>query len=188
MDESPQRPPGRPRSEVSRAALLDAAYWQVVSRGYAEVTAEVIAKAAGAGKQTLYRWWPSKGRLVLEAFAAKARERIDRPREAALRAGDVEKFLVADLAAAAPFLPALRFLLAEAQTDPDLLAALRVNVLEPRAAALDAALERRVPDPQRRKTLVEAIDGAVWRRLLLGAPLDSAFAASLAEMTARPGL
>src|ERR1700734_1652807 len=114
MSESPPRPPGRPRSEASRAALLDAAYWQVVERGYAAVTADAIAAAAGAGKQTLYRWWPSKGRLVLEAFVAKARERIDRPREAALRAGDVEKFLVADLAAAASLLAALRFLLAGA--------------------------------------------------------------------------
>src|SRR5271163_3391388 len=119
MSESSPRPPGRPRSEASRAALLDAAYWQVVERGYAAVTANAIAAAAGAGKQTLYRWWPSKGRLVLEAFAAKARERIDRPREAAMRAGEVERFLVADIAAAAPLFSALRFLIAEAQTDSD---------------------------------------------------------------------
>ena len=90
MSESSPRPPGRPRSAASRAALLDAAYWQVVERGYGSVTAGAIAAAAGAGKQTLYRWWPSKGRLVLAAFAAKAHERIDRPREAAIRAGEVD--------------------------------------------------------------------------------------------------
>src|SRR5271170_430231 len=122
MSESTPRPPGRPRSEASRAALLDAAYWQVVERGYPAVSADAIAAAAGAGKQTLYRSWPSKSRLVLEAFAAKARERIDRPRDAAMRAGEVEKFLIADLAGAAPFFPALRFLIAEAQTDLDLMA------------------------------------------------------------------
>jgi hypothetical protein len=33
MNESPSRPPGRPRSEASRAAILDAAYWQVMRRG-----------------------------------------------------------------------------------------------------------------------------------------------------------
>ncbi len=182
MSDSPSRPPGRPRSEASRAALLDAAYWQVVERGYAAVTAEMIATAAGAGKQTLYRWWPSKGRLVLAAFAAKARERIDRPRETAMRAGEVEKFILADLAASAPFFPALRFLVAEAQSEPDLMAALRLDILDPRAAALDSALARRSPDPDIRKTLVEAIEGAIWRRVMLGEPLDAAFAAGLAGL------
>jgi AcrR family transcriptional regulator len=185
MSESTPRPPGRPRSEASRAALLDAAYWQVVERGYASVTAEAIATAAGAGKQTLYRWWPSKGRLVLAAFAAKARERIDRPREAAMRAGDIEKFLVADLAASASLFPALRFLLAEAQSEPGLLEALRLEILEPRVAALDAVLVRQVPEPRPRRALAEAMEGAIWRRLLLGEPLDAGLATALAGLARR---
>jgi len=162
--------------------LLDAAYWQVVERGYASVTAAAITAAAGAGKQTLYRWWPSKARLVLAAFAAKAHERIDRPREAALRAGEVEKFLLADIAAAASFFPALRFLLAEAQSEPDLLKALRLEIFEPRAAALDAVLARRVLEPGARRALVEAMEGAILRRLLLGDPLDAGFVAKLADL------
>ena len=85
------------------------------------VTAAAIAKAAGAGKQTLYRWWPSKGRIVLEAFLAKERERIDRPREAAMAAGDLRRFLLAECAGAEPFDAALRFLVAEAQGDADLI-------------------------------------------------------------------
>jgi AcrR family transcriptional regulator len=181
MSESSPRPPGRPRSAASRAALLDAAYWQVVERGYGSVTAGAIAAAAGAGKQTLYRWWPSKGRLVLAAFVAKAHERIDRPREAAIRAGEVEKFLVADLAAAMSLFPVLRFLLAEAQSEPDLLAALRLEILEPRVAALAAVLSRRVPEP-RGRALAEAMEGAILRRLLLGEPLDAGFAAELAGL------
>jgi AcrR family transcriptional regulator len=181
MSESSPRPPGRPRSAASRAALLDAAYWQVVERGYGSVTAGAIAAAAGAGKQTLYRWWPSKGRLVLAAFVAKAHERIDRPRESATRAGELEKFLVADLAAATSLFPALRFLLAEAQSEPNLLAALRLEILEPRVAALAAVLSRRVPEPSAR-ALAEAMEGAILRRLLLGEPLDAGFAAELAAL------
>jgi AcrR family transcriptional regulator len=180
MTESPPRPPGRPRSEASRAALLDAAYWQVVERGYGAATGEVIAKAAGAGKQTLYRWWPSKGRLVLEAFAARARERIDRPRDAAMRQGDLEKFLVADLAALRPFGEALRGLIAEAASDADLLAALRAEFLDPRSAALRGVLECALRDERRREAAVEAVEGAVLRRLMLGAPLDETFARRLA--------
>jgi AcrR family transcriptional regulator len=181
MIESPRRPPGRPRSAASRAALLDAAYWQVVERGYGSVTAGAIAAAAGAGKQTLYRWWPSKGRLVLAAFVAKAHERIDRPREAAIRAGEVERFLVVDLAAASSLFPALRFIIAEAQSEPDLLAALRLEILEPRASALETVLARRVAQP-RARALAEAMEGAILRRLLLGEPLDAGFAAELAGL------
>ncbi len=182
MSESPPRPPGRPRSEASRAALLDAAYWLVLRRGYAGVTAEAIARAAGAGKQTLYRWWPSKGRIVLEAFLAKERERVDRPREAAIQAGDLTKFLVAECAGAKPFDAALRFLVAEAQADADLMATIRVELVEPRAAALRLILRRRVAEAERIETLIAAIDGAILRRLLIGEPLDEDFARRLAAL------
>lgn len=182
MTESRSRPPGRPRSETSRAAILDAAYWQVLQRGYGAVTAEAIARAAGAGKQTLYRWWPSKGRIVLEAFLARERERVDRPRDAAIQAGDLAKFLLAECASSKPFDAALRFLVAEAQGDADLRLAIRAQVVEPRAAALRAILRRRVAEAERIETLIAAIDGAIWRRLLMGEPADEDFARRLAAL------
>ena len=46
MSEAKKRAPGRPRSEASREAILDAAYWQTMERGYSLVTAESIARAA----------------------------------------------------------------------------------------------------------------------------------------------
>jgi AcrR family transcriptional regulator len=182
MNESRSRPPGRPRSEASRAAILDAAYRLVLQRGYGAVTAQAIAAAAGAGKQTLYRWWPSKGRIVLEAFLARERERIDRPRDAAIQAGDLTKFLVAECAGAKPFDAALRFLVTEAQGDADLMAALRADVVEPRAAALRTILRRRVAEAEGIETLIAAIDGAIWRGLLIGEPLDEDFARRLAAL------
>ena len=182
MSDSPSRPAGRPRSEASRAAILDAAYWQALQHGYGAVSAEAIAKAAGAGKQTLYRWWPSKGRIVLEAFLAKERARIDRPREAAIQAGDLARFLVAECANAKSLNAVLGPLVAEAQSDPDLLAALRDEVFEPRAAALRAIIGRRIADPETVETLVGAIDGAIWRRVLLGEALDPDFARRLAAL------
>ena len=182
MTESPPRRPGRPRSEASRAALLDAAYWQVLERGYGGATAEAIARAAGAGKQTLYRWWPSKGRLVLEALAARARERIDRPREAAMRQGDLEKYLAADLAALRPFADALRGLIADALGDADLLKGLQSEFFAPRAAALRIVLEGAVADEGRREAAIEAIEGAILRRLLLAEKLDESIARRLADL------
>lgn len=182
MSDGKKRGPGRPRSEASREAILDAAYWQTMARGYPNVTAELIARAAGAGKQTLYRWWPSKAAIILEAFAEMGRARIDRPQEAAIRAGDLLGFLRTVFAAAGVHGAVLRHLMAEAQFDPKLRGLLRKLIVEPRSDALRRALEQRIRDANRREAMVAAIDGAIWRRLLLDEPLDDAFAVQLATL------
>ncbi|WP_274557783.1 TetR/AcrR family transcriptional regulator [Streptomyces spiramyceticus] len=56
------------RSERSRRAIYDAALSLVGETGYAKTTIEGIAARAGVGKQTIYRWWPSKAAVLLEAF------------------------------------------------------------------------------------------------------------------------
>ena len=35
--------------------------------GYDKISIEAIARQAGVSKQTIYRWWPSKGAVILEA-------------------------------------------------------------------------------------------------------------------------
>jgi AcrR family transcriptional regulator len=182
MKNDEKRAPGRPRSEVSRNAILDAAYWQVMERSYDRVTADSIAKAAGAGKQTLYRWWPSKAAVILDALAEKGRTRIDRPQEAAIRSGDLLGFLRAVIPAMAAFGPALRHLMAEAQSDPKLRALLRERLIEPRREPLRQLLATRVSDAHKREALVSAIYGAIWYRLLLDEPVDEALAVELAAL------
>jgi len=60
----------RTRSDTSRRAILDAAFELVGEVGYAKLTMEGIAARAGVGKQTIYRWWPSKGAVLFDAFLA----------------------------------------------------------------------------------------------------------------------
>ncbi|MFF4605321.1 TetR/AcrR family transcriptional regulator [Streptomyces sp. NPDC001339] len=58
------------RSERSRRAIFDAALALVGEIGYEKLTIEGIAARAGVGKQTIYRWWPSKAAVLLDAFTA----------------------------------------------------------------------------------------------------------------------
>lgn len=67
--EKPVEHRGRPRSEKSRVAVLEAAADLMVGCGFQELTVEGIAAAAGVGKQTIYRWWGSKAGVVVEALA-----------------------------------------------------------------------------------------------------------------------
>ncbi|KEP76412.1 transcriptional regulator [Microbacterium sp. SUBG005] len=59
---------GPVRSEAARRAILDAAVRLFAERGYDHLTIEGIARLAGVGKQTIYRWWPSKGDVIAEAI------------------------------------------------------------------------------------------------------------------------
>lgn len=64
----PTAPDPTRRNDAVRRAILTAAIDQVGEVGYAKLTIERIAKSAGVGKQTIYRWWPSKGALFFDAF------------------------------------------------------------------------------------------------------------------------
>lgn len=61
--------PGRPRSESSRTAILDATRRLMIHTSVRDLSIEAIAKKAEVGKTTIYRWWPNKVAVVIEAFA-----------------------------------------------------------------------------------------------------------------------
>ncbi|MGO1591804.1 TetR/AcrR family transcriptional regulator [Ancrocorticia sp.] len=61
---------GPVRNEQTHQAILDAAAELFAAHGYDKMTIEGIAHEAGVGKQTIYRWWGSKGDLVAECLTA----------------------------------------------------------------------------------------------------------------------
>lgn len=63
----PKPDPAR-RSETSRRAVLTAAFDLLQEMPYPQLSIERIAARAGVGKQTIYRWWPSKAAVLLDAF------------------------------------------------------------------------------------------------------------------------
>jgi AcrR family transcriptional regulator len=60
--------PGRPRSEKSRKSILDATRRLLTHTPLGELSIEAIAKKAKVGKTTIYRWWPNKASIAMEAF------------------------------------------------------------------------------------------------------------------------
>jgi len=66
-----KRSRGRPRSDATRQGILEAAVELMGSTPYREITVEGIAQRAKVGKQSIYRWWPSKADLVLEAYTER---------------------------------------------------------------------------------------------------------------------
>lgn len=63
---------GRPRSEEADRAILDAALDALVQEGYAGMSIEGIAAAAGVGKATIYRRWSGKAEILVEALRQRA--------------------------------------------------------------------------------------------------------------------
>lgn len=67
--ETPDGHRGRPRSMEARRAILDAARRLLMHTSLRDLSIEAIAKRAGVGKTTIYRWWPNKSAVVMEAFS-----------------------------------------------------------------------------------------------------------------------
>src|ERR687891_660297 len=89
MAESRTAPDSSRRNPTSRRAILAAALDLVREVGYAKLSIEGIAARAGVGKQTIYRWWPSKGAVLFDAFLTLS-ESQDGEVEALPDTGDLE--------------------------------------------------------------------------------------------------
>ena len=71
-----KRSAGRPRSEASRIAILDAAYGFLQSKPVATISTVHIARKAGVSSATVYRWWATKEALLLDAFLHKTNHEL----------------------------------------------------------------------------------------------------------------
>jgi AcrR family transcriptional regulator len=122
------------RNERSRRAILTAAADLLGEVGYTKLTVEAIAARAGVGKQTIYRWWPDKGAVVLDAYLAlvEADQELDFPDSGDLEA-DLRLVLgsLVDSLADPRFERRYRALLAAIQDEPELAAGLLDRLLEP---------------------------------------------------------
>jgi AcrR family transcriptional regulator len=78
--------PGRPRTGNQRNPLLHQAIIVAASEvlhqeGPKRFTIEAVAKLAGCGKPTIYRWWPSRHALLLEVYHRTSKQELVQPNE-----------------------------------------------------------------------------------------------------------
>jgi len=186
--------PGRKRSEESRQAILTAALELVAEIGYGGLTIEAIAARAGAGKQTIYRWWPSKADVLLDALIAKANVFVPVPDEGGY-AADLRTFLRATftLGSDPRVADLLRALMTHSQLDPAFGERFRERFLQARRDALGVILDRAaargdLPAAPALETVADIVFGIVWYRILATQRLlDQALAEELlALLTGSP--
>jgi AcrR family transcriptional regulator len=167
-----KRMPGRPRSEQARQAIFRSTLRLLRRNGFPELTIEAIAAEANVGKTTVYRWWPNKGALVVDAFASSAEHELHFP-----DTGSVFKDMSLQMG---QFLSILRgprgrivaAMLGAGQSDPDLLAAFRERFLRPRRAEAYKTLRRGIERGELPKDLdldlvLDILYGAIYMRFLI---------------------
>jgi AcrR family transcriptional regulator len=150
---------------------------------------DAVAERAGVSKATIYRWWPSKETLALDALVEWADKGVSARDTGSLR-GDL-------LALVGPWVEEVRnrsfervmaALLTHVQTDAQFAENYRTHFLQPRREPMRAALQRAIERGEVRADVdlelaVDAIYGPLYHRLLNGhAPLDDHFAEAVVDM------
>ncbi len=153
--------------------MLDAAFELVGRADGGRVTINSIAEAAGVAKQTIYRWWPSRTAVGLDAL-------VDGTRRATpfAESDDVRRDFEGHVAAVitlfnSPTGRIIRELLGESQFDPVIAEEFRNRFWAPRRALSQVNLERGVRLGQIRadidaELVLDAIYGGLWTRLTIG--------------------
>ena len=176
---------GRPRSEKTKKAILDAAYELLLENGFPSMTVEGIAEKAGVSKATIYKWWPNKAAVVLDGFFAAKELLLEVP-----DTGSAKEDLILQADHLAAFLTSpkgrvITELIAEGQSDEKVAKEYRDRYFNPRRLISKHILERGMERGEFRQNLdlelsIDLIFAPLFYRLLItGEPVDSAFVRNL---------
>ena len=183
--------PGRPRSEETRVAVLRATSELMHEVGVRVMTTEGIAGRSGASKATIYKWWPSKYAVAVDALLSEMLVESDDPDTGSAR----EDFRVTLRGMihyyASPSGRIYAQLIGEAQSDPLLAAELRDRLVGSRRRLVRAIWDRGVARGELRadvdpEVAIDLIFGPAMYRLVAGhAPLDDAAADAIVDAAVR---
>jgi AcrR family transcriptional regulator len=186
---TPAQRRGRPRSERAREAILDAAAELLLARGLGAVSMDAVAERAGVSKATIYRWWPTKETLALDALHHEWAAARPRSRETGVLRADLLALLRpwVRLIGRRPYGRVIAALITEAQTDPAFAELYRERFVEPRRAQARPILTRAIehgelPPTTDLELALDLLYGPLYHRLLHGhAPLDERFLRDLVD-------
>jgi AcrR family transcriptional regulator len=162
---------GARRSPQAEEAILDAARALLAERGYSGFSIDEVARRAGAGKPTIYRWWPTKADLFIDVYSAEKSAALVPPETGALWS-DLLAYTRALWAfwRDTPSGRTFRALIAEAQASTPALVALRDKFLPERLKDVrhmfDEAAARGEIRPEAVPHLLPLYIGFNWYRLL----------------------
>ena len=162
------------RSSYSHQAILKAALALTQKKGVKMTSIEAIAARAGVGKQTIYRWWPSLGAVIFDAYLEILKNRIGWS-----ETGDLVRDLADQLQRVLALLQDKKFgvpianLVAEAQRDSILAATMKEKITLPYRQATLARLRAAQDRGELSRSIdldlfADALFAPVWMRLLLG--------------------
>jgi AcrR family transcriptional regulator len=180
--------PGRGRSNASRQAILASTFALLEEDGFVRLTIEGVAARAGVGKTTIYRWWPSKGVLAVEAFLSAVTPAITFPHGASPRDNLRSQMLALAALYRGPMGRFAREMIGASQHDPEARRAFVDGFLAPRRLAAHVVFQRGVAageftarsDPD---LAIDALYGPIYYRLLAsGALIDDAFVNGIADL------
>jgi AcrR family transcriptional regulator len=178
---SPPRPPGRPRSEKARKAVIASTLELLKRSGFNDLQMEAVAARAGVGKATIYRWWPSKVELVIDAFAFAVDEELRFPPH-----GSMEKAIRKQMRRwvqvfRSPLGQIIANVVGAGQSDPAILEAFRAHWVAPRRKEARRLIRQAMKNGEFRPdldpdTVLDILYGPLYLRLLLkNSPLTGKF-------------
>ena len=182
----------RTRDEAARRRVLDSARNLVCELGPRSVTVDEIATSAGVGKQTIYRWWPSKSAVIMDALIELTDPEPDNLPDSTYEALKIQMRRVAAMFSSRNG-QLIRELVADAQGDPLLADDFRRRFFAHRRARGAATLEKGVSQGELRSDLdiddaLDLLYAPLWLRLLVGHRPTSRTSADRLLDLAWPGL
>ncbi|HEY1918229.1 MAG TPA: TetR-like C-terminal domain-containing protein [Streptosporangiaceae bacterium] len=177
--------PGRPRSERARLAIMEAAADLLIEGGLAAATIEAVAARAGVSKVTIYKWWPTRGAVAIDAYFHRYQQTI-----AFEDSGDVAHDLTVQIQALVEAFrgragQVMAELIGQAQSDAALADMLRARWIQPRREMTGMVLRRAIDRGQIRpdtdiEILMDQLYAPLYYRITVRhQPLGDALAPAL---------
>lgn len=176
---------GRPRNVETEKSILSASYDLLLETGFGAVTVEKIADRAKVSKATIYKWWPNKAAVVMDAFLSSAADRLPVPDTGSvfddilMHATNLSRFLISREG------KIITEIIGEGQMDSGLAEAYRTRYFQPRRLEARLLMERGVQRGELKDNLdievvTDLIYGPIFYRLLVtGQPIDDAYVQQL---------